>query len=298
VGSPVLEGVFAPVVTPFHADELDLEALRSNLRRLGQAGLAGYLALGSNGEARSLTGAEQDAVLAVFAEEAVGKTVMVGTGCESTRETIERTRAAAAMGFPYASVLTPSYFASRMTDDVLETHYLRVADASKVQILVYNAPGFAGGVQVSPSLVARLAGHPNIAGMKDSSKPGPGRYLAVLPDDVAFKVLAGSTTFFYPALCLGAVGGVLSLANSLPEACCRLYDLYREGRHEEARGLHASLTRLNAASSGKHGVAGVKALMDLMGYQGGEPRLPFRALGSEARKRLNETLTQEGLADG
>ena len=146
--------------------------------------------------------------------------------------------------------------------------------------------------------MARLASHPNIAGMKDSSKPGPGRYLAALSGDSAFSVLAGSTTFFYPALCLGAVGGVFSLANSLPEACCRLHDLYRGRQHEKALELHESLTRLNAASSGKHGVAGVKALMDLMGYSGGEPRLPFKTLGPDARSRLKATLEQEGLANG
>jgi 4-hydroxy-2-oxoglutarate aldolase len=294
--SPLLSGLFAPVVTPLRGDELAPGDLRANLRALAAAPLAGYFALGSNGEARSLTWDEHLAVMEVFAEEAAGRVVMVGAGCESTRETIARTREIGRRGFAFASAITPAYFASRMGDEALEGHYRRVADASLVPLLIYNAPGFAGGVNVSPSVVRRLAEHGNIAGIKDSAPAGPGRYLAVLDPAADFCVLAGSVAFFYPALLLGATGGVLSLANSLPRECALLHELARSGRHEEARALHGRLLRLNGASSDRYGVAGVKALMDLLGFAGGEPRLPLVALTAEQRADLARALEREGFA--
>ena len=291
-----LSGVFAPVVTPFRDDEIALDALRSNLRALAATPLAGWFALGSNAEARSLTFAEHLAVMEVFAAEGSGRVVMVGAGCESTHETIARTREIGRMGFGFASAITPAYFASRMGDEALEGHYRRVADASPVPVLIYNAPGFAGGVSISPAVVRRLAAHGNIAGIKDSAPAGPGRYLAALDAEADFCVLAGSVAFFYPSLVLGAVGGVLSLANSLPAECARLYELARLGRHEEARALHARLVRLNGASSDRHGVAGVKALMDLLGFAGGEPRLPLVPLTPEQKEELAKALAREGFA--
>ena len=291
-----LSGVFAPVVTPFRDDEPSLADLRANLRALAAAPLAGYFALGSNGEARSLTWDEHLAVMDVFAEEAAGRVVMVGAGCESTRETIARAREIGRRGFAFASAITPAYFASRMNDEALEGHYRRVADASPVPVLVYNAPGFAGGVSVSPAVVRRLAAHGNIAGIKDSAPAGPGRYLAALDPQADFCVLAGSVAFFYPSLLLGASGGVLSLANSLPRECALLHELARSGRHEEARALHGRLVRLNAASSDRHGVAGVKALMDLLGYAGGEPRRPLAPVSEEQKNEIARALEREGFA--
>ena len=167
-----LSGVFAPVATPFRNGEPALDDLRFNLRKLSATGLSGYLALGSNGEFRSMSDDEQERVLGVFAEENAGKTVMAGAACESTRHTIEKTKRAAVMGFAYASILTPSYFSRQMTDAVLSGYYEAVADGSPIPVLLYNAPGFASGVQLSPKTVNRLAAHPNIVGMKDSSPAG------------------------------------------------------------------------------------------------------------------------------
>lgn len=289
-----LSGVFAPVVTPFKNDAPDLGALRFNLRKLGETDLAGYLALGSNGEFRSLDDTEQTAVLEVFASEKGSKTVMVGTACESTRHTIEKTRRAASMGFEYVSVLTPSYFAKQMNDAVLTGYYEKVADASPIPVLLYNAPGFAGGVQISPKAVNRLAAHPNIVGMKDSSAAGPDRFLTALEPGHEFSVLAGSANFFYASLHLGAVGGIISLANSMPEPCCEMYRLFMAGEYERARSLHFRLARLNGAVSGAYGVAGVKASMDIAGFRGGDPRSPLIPLSDADRDSIRRAILAEG----
>ncbi len=294
----MLSGVFAPVVTPFTGDELVLDDLRFNLSKLLKTGLKGYLALGSNGEFRSLSEAEQFRVLEVFAEQKADKVVMVGASCESARETIDRSKRIAAMGFEYVSVLTPSYFAKRMDGPALSGFYERIADAVPVPVLLYNAPGFASGVRIPPDTVATLAKHPNIIGIKDSSSAGPGQFLTALEGIDDFHVLAGSANFFYPSLHLGATGGIVSLANALPEPCCELYRLFLARRFDEARELHFRLARLNGAVSGAAGVAGVKAAMDLAGYCGKEPRYPLTPADKNIRESIRKAFAAEGYPGG
>ncbi|MBT3359434.1 MAG: dihydrodipicolinate synthase family protein [Rhodospirillales bacterium] len=289
-----ISGVFAPVVTPFAGDELVEDDLRFNLKKLGQSGVAGYLALGSNGEYKSLTDAEQRRVLEIFAEEKGDKVVMVGCGCESTRQTIEKCKITADLGLDFASVLTPSYFPKRMDAPTLTDFYTRIADESPVPVLLYNAPGFAGGVTIPLKAIIELSTHPNIAGVKDSSSAGPAGMLSALDPNGAFRVLAGSVGFFYPSLHLGATGGIVSLANVLPDPCCDLYDLFLEGRYDEAAILHQKLSRLNRAVSGSGGVAGVKAGMDVAGFKGGEPRHPLKPADDAARDAIRKAILAEG----
>ena len=289
-----LSGVFAPVVTPFHSDELSLDDLRFNLRKLSESKLTGYLALGSNGEFRSLTDKEQIQVLEVFSQEKGDKVVMVGTGCESTKQTIEKSKLACEMGFDYVSVLTPSYFAKRIDSATLQSYYERIADSLDIPVLLYNAPGFTGGIEIPLQTLLELSQHPNIVGMKDSSPVGPAKFLACLDVAEDFHVMAGSANFFYPALHLGATAGVLSLANFLPEPCCDIYRLFTQGKYEQAKKLHCKVIRLNKVISGAWGVAGVKAAMDIIGFKGGQPRHPLRGLTDEARELIKQTIVNEG----
>ena len=289
-----LSGVFAPVVTPFRSDELALDDLRFNLLKLNETDLTGYFALGSNGEFRSLSDKEQIQVLEVFAEQKGEKVVMVGTACESTRQTIEKSKLAAEMGFDYVSVLTPNYFAKQIDGDTLQCYYERIADSIDIPVLLYNVPGFAGGVKIPPQTVLELSRHPNIVGMKDSSPTGPAKFLARLDPAEDFHVLAGSANFFYPALHLGAAGGVVSLANALPGPCCDLYRLFTQGEYDNAKELAFRLARFNQAVSGTWGVAGVKAAMDITGFKGGQPRHPLQGLTDEVKERVRKIIINEG----
>jgi 4-hydroxy-2-oxoglutarate aldolase len=289
-----LSGVFAPVVTPFVDDALMTDDLRHNLKVMAQSGLKGYLALGSNGEYKSLTDDEQDRVLEVFAEEKADKVVMVGCGCESTVQSIARCKRAAAFGFEFASVLTPSYFPKRMDGPTLKAFFTRIADESPIPVVLYNAPGFAGGVVIPLGTIVELSQHPNIVGVKDSSSAGPAGMLSALDEQADFHVLAGSVGFFYPTLHLGAVGGIVSLANALPAPCCELYDLFKAGDFKGAAAMHRKLARLNRAVSGSAGVAGVKAAMDVTGFRGREPRHPLTAVGSEAVAAIRAAILAEG----
>ncbi len=289
-----LAGVFAPVTTPFAGDEVDLQALAFNLSRLRRTNLTGFLALGSNGEAKSLTDEERMLVLKVFAEERGDKVVMVGAGCESTWETIQKAHMVAQMGFDYASVLTPHYFARQLDGPTLRRHYERIAEEIAVPLLLYNAPQFAGGVQIPPKTVIELSRHPNIVGIKDSSPAGPGRFMADLDPMEDFSVLAGSMNFFYSSLHLGAAGGVLSLANIVPNRCAELYDLFAQGQYERARELSNGLVRLNQTIAGAWGVAGVKTAMDLIGLRGGRPREPLMPVTAEGVAAIRQALINEG----
>ena len=288
-----LSGVFSPVVTPFNSNELSLDDLRYNLRELNKTPLKGYLALGSNGEFKSLSDKEQIRVLEVFAEEKGDKVVMVGTGCESTAQTIEKSKQACKMGFDYVSVLTPCYFPKQIDGAALRSHYERIADSIDAPVLLYNAPGFTGGMRIPPQTVAELSRHPNIVGMKDSSPEGPAKFLACLDAAEDFHVLAGSANFFYPSLHLGAVGGVISVTNFLPGPCCEVYELFQQGKYEQAKQLHFKLSRLNDAVSGAWGVPGVKAAMDLTGFRGGQPRSPLKAMTTEAAEQIKQYLENE-----
>src|SRR5687767_3714276 len=215
-----LNGVLAPVPTPLDdRDRLDSARLKAAFARWIEGPLTGFVVLGSNGEAALMDDDESDRAIAI-AREAVprGRILLAGTGRESTQATVAATKRAAALGADGVLVRTPGFFKSQMTSDVFVRHYTVVADASPVPILLYNFTAVTG-VNLLPAAVARLATHPNIIGMKES-----GGDVAQIADLVSgapkeFLVLAGSSSTFYAALAVGASGGILALANIVPDAC-------------------------------------------------------------------------------
>jgi 4-hydroxy-2-oxoglutarate aldolase len=140
-----------------------------------------------------------------------------------------------------------------------------------------------------------LAAHPNIAGMKDTSKEDISIYVNAVPEGANFYVLAGTINKFYAGLLAGAIGGVISMANYLPEMCWRLQELYESGNIEETQKLDVYARELSSNAAGKHGIAGVKAAMDLLGYFGGDPRLPVLPLSDEEKAELKAVFEKEGL---
>ncbi len=288
-----LSGVFAPITTPFHEQgDLLLEKLASNIQRLNQSRLRGYLVLGTNGEFRSLSSHEQLEVLKTVVKTASsGKVIMAGTGAESTKVSIELCHQAAEIGAHYGSLITPFFFAKKMTDKALIQHFVQVADQSPIPVLLYNNPGVTG-VTISTAVIKEVSSHPKIVGMKDSS---PGNLSAyILNANPGFSLLAGSANFFFTGLLMGAVGGVLSLADAFPEPCCKLYDLGMNGQLKEGRELQFQLMELNQKVSGKFGVAGVKVAMDFAGFYGGPPRSPLTLLTADEKKKLLEELKASG----
>lgn len=288
-----LSGVFAPIPTPFEDERLRLDWLQENLQRWSRTDLAGYLALGTNGEFKSLSTEEKVEVARVCGREKGDKTLMVGTGCESAVETIELTNRIADVGCDYASILAPHYFASAMDDEAVIGFFREVADAAKIPVVLYNIPIRAAGLKISTAAAESLAEHPNIHGMKDSGGVSVFSFLATAagPD---FAVMAGMAHYFLPSLLLGATGGVISLANCFPEICCELYEETVSENLVKARELHRTVLLANQAVGGTYGPPGVKAAMEMVGYHGGPPRRPLKPMTEAKCRAMREELEKLG----
>lgn len=228
----------------------------------------------------------------VVSHKGPGQVVIAGAAYDAQRDAERFLAAAADLGADLGLVLSPGYFRKQMTDDVLFRYFSTLADGAAIPLLLYNAPGFCG-ITLSPELVGRLAVHPNIVGMKDSAPAGIENFLPL--ESQTFHVLAGSANFLFPAMMGGSLGGTVSLANAFPRLAL---DLFVAGHaRDEAAGipLQARVTRINHAISGAHGVAGVKAAMNLAGFVGGIPRRPLLPLAVADVAALRALLAGEGL---
>ena len=290
-----LDGILAPVVTPFdRSGAVDGAAFVANIRAHLTAGLHGVVVAGSTGEA-ALLDEEERSRLVELARAAVPaeRTLLVGTGAESTRAVIVRNRSAAERGADGVLVVAPHYYGDAMTPEALREHYLRIADESPVPVLLYTIPKYMH-FALPAEVVAALAAHENIVGMKDSSGDATllRGYLASQGD--SFKVLTGSGVLLSEALSLGAHGSILAVALFAPALSL---DARRAARGVSGvdAGAQARLTPLAARIVGGMGVAGVKAALDAVGLHGGSPRMPLRPLPPAALEMLRSLLRSSEL---
>jgi 4-hydroxy-2-oxoglutarate aldolase len=289
-----MDGVFAPISTPFSdREEVDTGALAFNVERYAATGLLGYLALGSNGENRSLTEEERrDVLRCIIRRKRPDQVVMAGAAYDAQRDTERFLRDAADLGADFGLVLSPGYFRKQMTDEALFRYFSTLADGSPIPLVLYNAPAFCG-VTLSPALAGRLSSHPNIAGMKDSAASGIENFLPF--ESESFHVLAGSANFLFAAMMGGSVGGAVSLANSFPEMALELFRCGQARDERNGAPLQERVTRINQAIAGPYGPPGVKAAMTLAGYKGGIPRRPLAPLTAAQVEGLRSVLEKEGL---
>jgi dihydrodipicolinate synthase/N-acetylneuraminate lyase len=278
MGARWLAGIFPPIATSFAADGALRPPPAGFLEFLSDGGLDGVVALGSNGEAAQLTEAERlQAIGNVRSTLPPPLRLIAGTGAESTRATIERTRAAAAEGAEAALVIAPSYFRRQLTVEALRAHYHAVAEASPIPILIYNVPVHMG-YDLGADWIVRLAGHANIAGIKDSS--GDIARLPRLREQLGadFILLAGAGEKLLDALEAGADGAIAALANLAPHASAGVRKAWREQHLDQARQLQRTIAPLGKALSAGYGVPGLKAALRLLGYDHGDPRVPLPPL--------------------
>ena len=290
-----LNGIFPPVTTPFLDDKVAYDKLASNVEKYGRTGLKGIVVLGSNGEYVSLSEEEKRKVVETVVQATPDHmSVIAGTGCESTRETIRLTADCAALGAHAALVVTPHYFGGKMSDAALIKHFTTVADSSPIPILLYNVPQFTH-VNLTVNVVAQLSGHPNIIGVKDSTGNviQLGEFIHQVDPD--FSILVGTASALYGALTLGCVGGVLALANITPETCVKIHGLVQEGDFKAAQQIQLKMIPVNKAVTAIYGIAGLKTALDMLGYFGGEPRAPLLPSSDEAKTAIENILKQAGL---
>jgi 4-hydroxy-2-oxoglutarate aldolase len=286
-----LHGIFPPLITPFGPDgEIAPARLRENIARYNRTGLAGYVVNGSTSESVLLRWEEVYRIWETAKEAAApGKTLIAGTGAESTPETIEHTNRAASIGYHAALVRTPSFYKPAMNEEALAEHYLRVAEASRIPILVYSVPIFTA-IKIEAPLIARVSRHPNIIGMKDSSGdiPGIAKIIAAAPGK--FLTLVGSAATLYQSLEAGAVGAILALACAFPELCVEIYEASRAGDSARAQTLAKKLVAPAKMLGVQYGIAGLKYAMDRLGYFGGAPRGPLLPVNEAARHEIDGML--------
>ena len=274
----MINGVFAPIATPFKDGAIYWDKLKFNLDKWAQSGLSGLVVLGSNGEFQLLSYQEKEELIGFVRENTPKELkVIAGTGCESTKETIDLSKKAAELGADAVLVVTPNYYKACYTPTALKAYFEAIADACPIPVMLYNMPGNTG-INMSSDLVAELARHPNIVGEKDSSGNITQVSETISKTSPNFTVFAGSASWLLPALCVGAKGGTVALANVLPEQCVAIYNHFQTGKLEEARKIQLNVLEINKAVTARWGPAGLKAAMDMVGYYGGPPRLPIQPL--------------------
>ncbi len=290
-----LKGIIPPIVTPMHEDEsIHFDELRRQVDRMIENGVHGLFPCGTNGEGYILTAKEKQEVLECVIDQAKGRVpVYAGTGCISTRETVELSRLAQRAGADVLSIITPWFGAAGQ--DELYTHYKTVAAAVDMPIVLYNIPARTGNA-LAPATVERLAQIENIVGIKDSS----GNFANILDYIKAgasktngkFYVLSGNDQLIVWTLLAGGTGGIAGCANVYPKTLASIYDLFMEGRVEEAKKANASIQSFRACFQYGNPNTIVKTAVNLLGYNVGPCRAPFHQVPPEGIEAIKKVLAE------
>lgn len=291
-----LNGIFPPVTTPFNErGDVDYTALSSNISRYNEDGLAGYVALGSNGEVVHLSTEERTRVIETIKRGATSEhTIIAGVNELSTRAAIDAARTAGDSGADIVLVVTPYYYKGSMTQDAFARHFNDVADRSPLPVLIYNVPANTG-VVIDSATIAKLAGHENIIGVKDSAGNMGAISETIRRSPASFQVMVGNGGILFPSLMMGATGAVLAIACAAPRACVELYQAVKAGGHQRGRELQNRIAPLSHIVTAGLGVPGLKAAMEMLGLAGGPPRAPLVPVSSSEQERIKAVIRETGL---
>ncbi len=297
-----LAGTFLPVNTPFvpETGDIDVVAFRANLQKWFEHPVSGILIAGSTGESVFLDEEERRTLIEAAADVVPqDRLVIAGTGGESTRHTIRMTQQAADAGADAVLVSPPAYFKGAMSTEVLERHFTAVADASPVPVMIYQVPLRLSTPDLPTELIATLARHPNIVGLKDSRGKLELTVEWVNATEAEdFQVLVGSGAILAPALEAGATGGIVAVGLMAPAQAAGVSVAFANGRLDEARALQKQIAPVHQQIVGGMGVPGVKAALDLLGMHGGDPRPPLAPAPAERVEEIRGILESAGLLAG
>jgi 4-hydroxy-2-oxoglutarate aldolase len=281
--------LFAPLVTPFLSDEtIDRAAFVENLRLYSNAPLDGYLINGTSGEAEMLSEKER-LELVRLAVENTDREVIAGLAATSVYSSLSELKPLGEIPLKAVLVRTPSYYGGQL--DQVE-YYHTLAEASPHPVMVYQIPQCTG-LKLTGEQLRAIAEHPNVLGVKDSL--GDLAMLNEVKWPTRFRYFLGASALIQPGLAAGAHGGILALANVVPELCRELLDLAADlNRASEARALQQRLIPLNRLLGGSRGfgIAGLKAACEMRGYNGGVPRRPLKKLSNSQREELEVVLRE------
>ncbi len=283
-----IQGVITAMATVFDADgRVDLTSTRKLARHLVEHGSNGVVVAGTTGESPTLDDQEKLALLDAVRDE-VGQeaTVILGSGSNDTRHSVELTRAAADHGADAGLVVTPYY--NRPNEAGLRGHFEAVAEASPdLPLILYNIPARVV-VNMPPAFLAELAQIPNVVALKQAND----EELQQIP---GLDLLAGNDTAFLDSLKAGGTGGILVAAHLVGERMREIYDLFQAGDLEGAERADSELRVVYDAMSVTVNPIPVKAALEMAGLCSAHMRLPMVEATAEEKNRIRSLLASAGV---
>ncbi len=269
-----IKGVVVPILTPIDADEMiDEKKMREQVDYVIEGGVLGILAFGSNGEFYVIEEDEMERGLKIMVDQAAGRVpVYFGIGAISTKKCVRLAKMAVANGASGISILQPMFL--KPTETELFLHFKTIAEAvPETPVLLYNNPGRVG-YTMSGTLVERLAHEvENIVGLKDTSGDITQTSEFIRRTrDVNFKVFGGKDTLLYASMCHGAVGGVCTAANFMPELITDVYNKFAAG---DLQGSLEAQFKLNPVRLSMDGASFPVAAKDMANLRGREIGVPY-----------------------
>ena len=284
----MFKGVITALVTPFRADVVDEEALRRLVDEQIRAGIDGFVPVGTTGESPTVSVEEHIRIIEIVVQETRKRVpVIAGTGANATREAIELTREARAVGADGTLQVTPYY--NRPTQDGLFRHFKAIAEAVALPIVVYNVPGRTG-CDLLPETMERLCEVPLVVGIKEAT--GSAQRAAQIISRVGDRmvVLSGDDATAFPLYALGAQGCISVVSNVAPADMAAMWDAAAAGDWKKARELHYRLFPLLEGLFVEANPIPVKAALAMMGKITDEIRAPLYPMAGANREKVRKIL--------
>jgi 4-hydroxy-2-oxoglutarate aldolase len=283
-----LQGILAAVATPFdHTGAIYRTKVQHNFEKWCRTSITGFLLGSISGEGSLLDAEEKIDLLRLAAPHVAGaRTLIVDVSAEGVRSAAKLARLAAEAGAHAVLSLAPHQYRHTTYGTEAQSLFFRsLADQSPVPVLIHNAPRITG-VDLMPEAMGRLAEHPNLAGVIETGTPAAriGQIRAHAPKH--FAVLAGTEAQLWESLRSGASGAALPFASAAPYAAVAIWEAFRT--REEAAGIdwQERISHPSLLVTDLYGVPGLKHAMDLNGYYGGPPRLPYVPVSGGARSEI------------
>ena len=290
----MFEGTFTALVTPFLNDKLDEPAYLRLIEAQISAGITGVVPVGTTGESPTLDHDEHHRVIELAVQTVAKRCkVIAGTGSNSTTEAISLTVEAEKLGADAALLVAPYY--NRPTQEGLFLHFARIAESTRLPLMLYSIPGRCG-VEIGVETVVRLASRfPNVLSIKEAggSVERVSQLRSALPP--SFEILSGDDSLTVPFMSVGAVGVVSVASNLLPERVSALVNEALSGNYEKARELHFALYPIFKDLFIESNPAPVKAALARLGKIQPDVRLPLSPLSEASRSKLDATLRSIGI---
>ncbi|OPY36725.1 MAG: 4-hydroxy-tetrahydrodipicolinate synthase [Methanoregula sp. PtaU1.Bin051] len=292
----MFEGVLPAIITPFSrnsSQSLDTRGLVENLEYLISEGIDGVVPCGSTGESATLSFEEHEKVIELTVDTVNGRIpVVAGTGSNNTAEAVRLTKAAKDLGADGVLVISPYY--NKPNKAGLIKHYTKLAEIG-IPVIMYNVPGRTGQ-NLEPDLVAELAKHPGIVGIKEASG-NISQISRIIEDtqDEDFVVISGDDNMTLPIMALGGAGVISVAANIVPKRMVAMSDALRRGDLKKALEIHYELSPLFRAMFIDTNPIPVKKAVELCGMAAGPVRLPLDELDAKKTEQLAAMLVSAGL---